>query len=294
MKIEKFANALKFDFLKTVFYKQKGGYILSLSSDANEMFYLTVVSNRVITKEDLKVVKGSYKKVRLTSTNIPNDTIIAIMPYSVFYSDKYINKCDDEINNFINGLKEANISQFNKCAVCKEDCEELGMLRGKVVYLHEECGAKLKETLLENVNAELQNNVPRGKSIILSLILAFVGIIPSVIILFGFSYMFALLFALPAFLAFWGYKKGGAKVDGVATGCAIGFSFLSVVFYICLYLVALMGAYECSLGELVTASKGLIISDVVKMLLFYGIGVAITFKYITNTSSKRKKEIEKM
>ena len=178
--------------------------------------------------------------------------------------------------------------------MCKEDCEELGMLRGKVVYLHQECGEKLKDTLLQNVNQELSNNTPRGKSILFSLVLAFVGIVPSIIILFGFSYMFALLFALPAFLAFWGYKKGGAKVDGVATGCAIGFSFLSLVVYIFLYIGALMAAFECGLGDLAAATEGAFIVDIVKMLIFWAIGVAFTFKYITNTSSKRKKEIERM
>lgn len=294
MKLEKFANGMKFNFLKTVFYTEKEGYILSLSADANEMFYLTVVSDNTISKETLKVVKGSYKGVRLASTNIFNDTVVANLPYSLMYSEKYLGKCSAAIDKLVNGLKEANIKQYKKCAMCKEDCEELGMLRGKVVYLHQECGEKLKDTLLQNVNQELSNNTPRGKSILFSLVLAFVGIVPSIIILFGFSYMFALLFALPAFLAFWGYKKGGAKVDGVATGCAIGFSFLSLVVYIFLYIGALMALFECGFGDLAAATEGAFIVDIVKMLIFWAIGVAFTFKYITNTSSKRKKEIERM
>ena len=290
MKVNELGQALGFNNSKGNYYINKGGYLLSLVQGDNGICLLASVFDRTITKADEKIFKLAKKSNGLRSLHILNDTVVLILPFAFKVNEKVLEKINVVIDEFVAAASEAGLEQSKKCVICGEETEEVNAINGLFEYAHDECTNNLKENLLKQIDNEMNTNTERGKSIIFSLSMALIGIIPTIIVLFLFSYIFGLLFAIPPMAAFWGYKKGGAVLDKVATTCAVAFSFLATLMVSFMYVSTVSTLGEISFAE----SVSLCIPDIVSFVIFWGLGILISVKYISNTINKRRKDIEKL
>lgn len=293
MNYKKEAEALGFSLVNNTYCMKRKGYAISLFI-ANTAFY-KIVLNESITKEQLNKIREAKKGCALNTTFKKDDSILVPISSILRTSQKFVQKCENNLLKVIDVLISEELKQSKICSECGEEVENIVGYNGIACYMHKECFEKIKEKLKAEYQEELQSNEnQRSMSIMLCFLGAIVGVIPSAIALLGFAYLFALLFALVPLAAFYGYKLGKGPLDKTASICSIAFSFISVAIVFLIYVVSVANMVGVTVGELYNASPEAFFIDGGQILLFWALGVFVSYKAITNTTSKKLKDIEKM
>lgn len=284
------ANNLMFDKDGEFYVKEVEDYLFSLIKTVDkQMLLVTLVNYSFDPKEENFKEFQKNLSIKLSSTVNPNDTIIV----------KVTGKNDDEATEsialnmkaLINYFKDHNINHSHSCWFCGESSDETVCIKGFNVYSHKSCKENYKKDAIKEIDNDNNYNENPTLSIILSFLGAFIGLIPFVLIFLFSEYYYSILLAIPPFCSYFGYKLGKAKPDKKATVCSIVFSFIAVATAYLLLVVLLKELYgEYSYMEIVEATIG----DLLFMLVSYGLGIMISYRYISKNTDKIKKEIDKL
>ena len=296
MKLQELANKLNFTELNNCFYQTYGqitGSLIEVDFNINcpaVSFYY----DKPFTKDELKEIKKHSSKNVVYHNKFANGVLLILtLPLGISLSDKYVEKCRGVIDTFVSFLASKEYITSNKCIICGEESSynSYGLL---YLPVHEECKNTVKEVAQKSVEEENKNVSNLPKSIILAFIGAVVGLIPSVISIFGFGMMYALLYALIPLCSFFGYKLGKAPKRWYATAIVVGLSVIVAV-GLDVSLYNLIAAAEgISLAEYIALYSADFIRDILMSVLFIALGVWFSWKYISNTADNRNKEASKL
>ena len=252
------------------------------------------VFERKLTKEDIHAIRkaAGMTQIRFESIVLENNAVLIMFRYGLKSSEKHLNY----LGKMTDVFKSLGLKNLNHCPFCgKEDTDSTRNIKGALVKVHNHCATDFYQQVSEHIEIQEQSNVHMGKSLVYALFGAVIGAIPTVITIFGFQYMFALLFALIPLASFYGYKYGGAPRKSWVPIAVSVFSLLIVFGMIYVLYSAIAVAEGLTFDEAMTVSEfsAAFFKDLGTSVLFLAIGVWISWRQMyRQTTAAIKKNFE--
>lgn len=291
------ANLLGCNVSGQTIYGIKDDYHFSLNKfiyNYSTFYQLSIACDKMLSNEK-KVALEKSLKVKIEYNKVNDDHIMnAKFCSNYFNQNKQANQMSNIINQVIQALKEEAINEYTNCAFChltKEDEEgEWVIYNGLYIYAHPSCVEKeatQEEELLKLEDANI-NKLPL--SIIFSILGAFVGVIPAMLVLVFANYLFAILFAISPVCAFLGYKLGKAPLRWYATLTAIIASIFATFIGVMIIYALLASMANVSFMDLIKDPESGFVATILQVELFNAIGILCAWSYINyiNQFSKRR------
>ncbi|WP_040196562.1 hypothetical protein [Candidatus Soleaferrea massiliensis] len=223
---------------------------------------------------------------------------ISLKVYDASYQQNY----GAAVQQTIGILRQFGVLPIEECAICKRGgCDSL-ILHGDLYHpVHDGCCDQiLHQTKQEAEQNELNGNYVLG--FIGGLLGAVVGVIPSVLTILLADRIYAILFALIPMCIYFGYKLFGGKLNKVALVTSIVLSIVGVMIMelmlTSIYISTEFGTGITESVSLMFASLAMpdmwsaIAADSIMPLIFAGLGVWISWGYISRTSQSTVRSIE--
>lgn len=214
--------------------------------------------------------------------------IILNMPLS---KEKQISYFNNLMTTLTKALEEEEIKNGEECGLCggtkPDELLEYSVYKGLYIKLHKSCIDAAYEEQKREIEKENKNLKRLPISIVLAFIGAVVGIIPSVISIFGFGWLFGLLFAICPVASFFGYKLGKAPLRWYATFIAAVSSLIVTTLLVLGYSYLIALAANVSLATVFADPELGIVGFLAQALLFDIIGIGCAWGYISKTRSNK-------
>lgn len=258
-----------------------------------QVWQLTLLLDKTLSTDTQTNLKKTHKiNIQYTALDItPTYQVVAYnlilnMPMS---KEKQVNYFNNLMTTLTNALANEGINNIQSCALCgvnKEDEDvEYTVYKGLYVKLHKSCIEAAYEEQRREIEKENKNIKRLPISIILAFVGAVIGIVPSIISIFGFGYLFAILFAISPIASFFGYKLGKAPLRWYATLIAAVCSLIVTVLLVLCYGSLIANLAQATLAEVFKDPEVGLVGFLVQALLFDIIGIACAFGYISKTRS---------
>lgn len=257
------------------------------------VWQLTMLLDKTLSTDTQTNLKKTHKiNIQYTALDITPTyqavayNIVLNMPMS---KEKQVNYFNNLITTLTNMLANEGINNIENCGLCgvtKEDEDvEYAVYKGLYIKLHKSCIEAAYEEQRREIEKENKNIKRLPISIILAFLGAVVGIIPSVISIFGFGWLFGILFAICPIASFFGYKLGKAPLRWYATLIAAICSLIVTALVIILFGLLVAAAANATLQEVFADSELGLGALLGQALLFDIVGIACAFGYISKTRS---------
>lgn len=258
-----------------------------------QVWQLTMLLDKPLSTEVQTNLKKTHKiNIQYTALDItPTYQVIAYniilnMPMS---KEKQVNYFNNLITTLTNALANEEIKNGDACGLCgiektDEDAEYV-VYKGLYLKLHKSCIEAAYEEERREIEKENANIKKLPLSIVLAFIGAVVGIIPSVIAMFGFGYLFALLFAICPIASFFGYKLGKAPLRWYATLIAAVCSLVVTALIVIGFGAVVAQAANATLADAFNDPELGLTGLLVQALLFDGLGILCALGVISKTRS---------
>lgn len=258
-----------------------------------QVWQLTLLLDKTLSTDTQTNLKKTHKiNIQYTALDITLTyqavayNLILNMPMS---KEKQVNYFNNLMTTLTNALTNEGINNIQSCALCgvnKEDEDvEYTVYKGLYVKLHKSCIEAAYEEQRREIEKENKNIKRLPISIILAFVGAVIGIVPSIISIFGFGYLFAILFAISPIASFFGYKLGKAPLRWYATLIAAVCSLIVTVLLVLCYGSLIANLAQATLAEVFKDPEVGLVGFLVQALLFDIIGIACAFGYISKTRS---------
>lgn len=296
MNLKVVSETLNLGYDGTYGFGQKDNYYFSMIETKQNfinMYYLVFTFDRELNSNEIK----EFKKIIKTPIQVFNKNTIKIFtPIDYKFSDKSKDKVESILQESINFFKSIQIKQKLSCHLCNQDSPDtMKVIDGCYFPVHKDCIEKYVAQFEKQVNQE-QNNSNLLVSVVLALAGAFVGLIPSIIVLFTMEYLFGILFALIPLASYYGYKLGKGPSRKFLPFLVSGISILSVILFYVFYLNVIAVANGVAFMQLFQVPDILnaIIVEIGQILLFTIIGIFISWQVISRTSADKLKSIHNL
>lgn len=273
--------------------------IIPIQGNYNGQGALFVFPNEV-SKEMRKTVQKQLKTpVLFKKHKIKNDALLIYLPMKLFSNkDKYEEKVNSIITQAVATFKTNLLRQTQNCDICKApfESEEEKMFhvwQDSYVPSHEACLGREINKVKESIRLEDTRSNYLIVSIIFSMIGAVIGIIPMVLGVFYMDTYYALFYALIPVGAFYGYKLGKAPMKNYMLYLIIIISVIVVVVFQFLYWSIIAMSFDLTLAQVLRSVDGRngFLRDLMISLVFLGIGIYLSWRYISNTNANKLKQI---
>ena len=258
-----------------------------------QVWQLTLLLDKTLSTDKQTNLKKTHKiNIQYTALDITPTyqavayNLILNMPMS---KEKQVNYFNNLMTTLTNALANEGINNIQSCALCgvnKEDEDvEYTVYKGLYAKLHKSCIEAAYEEQRREIEKENKNMKKLPISIILAFVGAVIGIVPSIISIFGFGYLVAVLFAISPIASFFGYKLGKAPLRWYATLIAAVCSLIVTVLLVLCYGSLIANLAQATLAEVFKDPEVGLVGFLVQALLFDIIGIACAFGYISKTRS---------
>lgn len=212
--------------------------------------------------------------------------IVLNMPMS---KEKQVNYFNNLMTTLTNALANEEIKNSENCGLCGveklDEDAEFTIYKGLNIKLHKSCIEAAYEEERREIEKENANIKRLPISIVLAFLGAVVGIIPSIISMYGFGYLFALLFAICPIASFFGYKLGKAPLRWYATAIAAVFSLIVTALTIIIPAALVAQAANATLADVFNDPELGLTGTLLQALLFDGLGILCSFGVISKIRS---------
>jgi len=298
MKIELLAESLGFKQTNGAYVRTFSGYEASLVMYKFPGSYVKLpmvifAFSKSIDKESIKKiakVAGLKKSAIRESVALKENAVLT----HARFKDK--EKFEAHIEKLITVFKELNLRTLDYCPYCgNEDTDSYRLIKGVPIRVHDECVKNFVHNVTTHLETTGSSKKNLLKSILYALIGGFIGLLPSIIILSLTSYYSAWLFLIIPFMAFKGFKMGGAQPGSYVMFIITAISFLLAPgFMLYAYIdVAVFNELTFSQALQIDAFRSDFIKDMGMTVLFTAIAVAVSWKSIyKQTHGQIKKDIQ--
>lgn len=289
MKLNTVATKLGFERENEAYYQEKNGYRYFLVSYKMPGAFVAlpmimIVFTQSIDKETLvKIRKNSGAKAFYQdSVVLSNNALLVVAPL------KNAAKFNPFMEKLTQTFQTVGLKSLEHCPFCEEiEDTKPRLVKGASVHVHDAC----VKQYVDRLSHELTVNAGDGylKSVMLAFVGGFVGLIPSILILFAVGFYSAWLFMLIPFGAFYGYKLGNAPRTKIVLPLIAFIALLfgpGFMFYVYLDLA---WYFEVSMALMLTDSEILaaFVSDMVASVLFSLIAIFVSYRYIYNQTNAK-------
>lgn len=298
-----FFESLAFESNKGVLIGEHKGYTYSYTKYAMGYASFDAISIYLGEQASKEVRKAITKRTKLpvymSNYLSKQDTLIIVFPKKA--PKQEINKLNFFIairNDVFNILAENGYYPINKCVVCNQTQDEEPVRkvhRNLHVLMHEECAKDTSSHVRQEVIEDEGRSELLMGSILLALFGCLIGMIPIVILLFGAQTYLGILYFIPPFAAFYGYKLGKAPRNNSMIATVVIICFLVVIAFEYMQWVFIAEYEEVSLSVLFAHPEVVAqaIRDFLFSFMFMGIGISVAWRYMMGKTNKsRIKEIE--
>ena len=292
----KFSTLLNLKNEGTTVYGEINEYHFSLNLipyGNTQVWQLTMLLDKPLTADTQYNLKKIHKiNIQYSALNITPTyqavayNIVLNLPMS---KEKQVNYFNNLMTTLTNTLEKEEIKNIEACGLCgikKTDEEaEYTVYKGLYIKLHKSCAEAKYEEEKREIEKENANIKRLPISIVLAFIGAVVGIIPSVISMFGFGYLFALLFAICPIASFFGYKLGKAPLRWYATLIAAVCSLVITALVVIGFGALIAQAANATLADAFNDPELGLTGLLVQALLFDGLGILCSLGVISKIRS---------
>lgn len=258
-----------------------------------QVWQLTMLLDKTLSTDKQQNLKKTHKiNIQYTALDITPTfqaigyNMILNMPMSKEKQVNYFNNFMTTLTNTLNSEEIKNIDNCGLCGIEKPDEDvEFTVYKGLYIKLHKSCIEAAYEEERREIAKENANIKRLPLSIILAFLGAVIGIIPSIISIFGFSYMFAVLFAICPLASFFGYKLGKAPLRWYATAISAVCSLIVTALFVVCYAALIAVAANVTLLEVFKDPEVGAVGFLAQALLFDGLGILCSWGYISKIRS---------
>ncbi len=304
-------NQLGLEGLGNIFYGTWKGYAVTLRKISAKTFYLDVAVRMEKVPAGLRRALGrgiKEKGMRLGGIELINKKRV-VFSISFKGSDQALPRLQERLDAATSALRENGISPADTCAIsgaARPDSLCLVNVNGAPCY-QPVCAAVVREQSTQTREQAQENEVNGSYAMgILGAALGMlVGLIPNLLTIVLAERIYGILFALVPICAMFGYKLFKGKMGKASIAIVIVLSLLGVVLIPYLELVFyLVRDSGFTLGQAFDIARlymtqpeflGEISGDLLQLLLFMVIGIAIAWRYMssqTNSSTVQSAEAQ--
>lgn len=304
-------NQLGLEGLGNLFYGTWKGYAVTLRKISAKTFYLDVAVRMEKVPAGLRRALGrgiKEKGMRLGGIELINKKRV-VFSISFKGSDQALPRLQERLDAATSALRENGISPADTCAIsgaARPDSLCLVNVNGAPCY-QPVCAAVVREQSTQTREQAQENEVNGSYAMgILGAALGMlVGLIPNLLTIVLAERIYGILFALVPICAMFGYKLFKGKMGKASIAIVIVLSLLGVVLIPYLELVFyLVRDSGFTLGQAFDIARlymtqpeflGEISGDLLQLLLFMVIGIAIAWRYMssqTNSSTVQSAEAQ--
>ncbi len=279
-------------------FKMYGDYKVQLTRvlvGSVKTFVMVFVTNQAIDRDLVKMIrkeKGTGGFYIMDIGLIKNAIAVPIS------SRMKVEKIEQRMQIIANCLKFLNIRNFNQCPFCgrSEDVDGHRRIEGINIPVHNSCAQSFVREAEEKIRIHNSNKNNLFISVILAIIGGFIGALPGFLISIFSGYVFALLYALIALAAFYGYKIGKGPLSNIAisTVSIVTISVSLLMTYFLYNMIAIMNNTTFHMAySLEDEFRIGFYSDSAMSLLFSCIGIWISWSFIVKrTTSGVKNKVK--
>ena len=262
------------------------------------VWQLTMLLNKTLSTDSQANLKKTHK-INIQYTGLDITPTYQLVAYNIVLNmpmskEKQVIYFNNLMTTLTNALEKEDIKNNEQCGLCgthKEDEDlEYYVYKGLYINLHKSCIDAAYEEQRREIEKENKNIKRLPISIFLALIGAVIGIIPSIISIFGFGWLFGLLFAICPIASFFGYKLGKAPLRWYATliaaVCSLAVTAAVIIGFGCVLAVAA----NATLGDVFADPELGLGSLLGQALLFDVIGIGCAWGYISKTTGNKVKK----
>lgn len=281
---------------KSVAGKWKEYVVLITLENKNTVSASFAVEPKAQDKErgkKVKDLKGALKAQKVALFRELNGTI----GWFIGKKELTLHTLDYYLDVITDGMKTVNIQPATVCPVCGGvDCEVAGFYNGDFTPIHESCLRGAMGNMKREIQAKGDSSsyVTGMAGAIIGMLL---GVAVNILVAVITDSIYAILFALIPAASFWMYKKFNGKTDKFSTIMTIVLTVISVYVFMIFttaYFIAdetpMIGyGYALALtAEYVLSGEGFLAAtlDCLQYFLFAGLGLVISWRYITLTDGK--------
>lgn len=299
MKLEQLAGKLNFQQKGSTFVRTFSGYDVSLIMYKIPGSYAKIpmmifVLNKPIDKADTKIILKATKLRGIIKESIAlKDNAILVNPRF-----KDIEKFEAYVNKMVTVLQELRLKQLDYCPYCGEvDTDSIRVIKGATVNVHDKC----VKDFVEKVSTHLETVGSSKDKILISIIFAliggFIGLLPSIIVLFAVGFYSAWLFLLIPYAAFYGFKQGGAQKGAyvMVVIAVISFIYAPGFMAFAYYSMAALEGFTFAEALAIDEFRIDFLTDMFMSVLFTALAVFFSWKKIYGqTHGQIKRDINEL
>jgi cation transport ATPase len=293
MDILKYATKLEMDTTSTVPFMMVDGYKVQLSTMKAgfvKQIALVIVVDRKLEKEDIKRLTKAYGLRALIIQNVGLKNNAIFLPIG---QNAKKEKIQTNLLKITSVLKSLDIKNLAHCPFCgkNEDLDTKKIVKGVEVEIHQACATEFIEHAEKNLDQH--EDKPYVLGILFAIFGAFVGMIPSAIVLFQFGIISAWLFIIIPVASFYFYKKSRSPKTMIAVLVVSIISVIVALFLGFLHYLLIAISYGQTFSELMVDNATLFYTDLAMIFFFAVVGVALSWRLLyKDTSSAARKELE--
>lgn len=297
MNLEKIAARLGFREQSGVFVVNYKGYEVTLTSYKVPgalvgLPMLMFVFNQPLDKSQRKVIakQSGLKGFVPESVGLMDN---AFLSQANFKDQEKLNRYLDQMTEVFQSL---GLKTLDYCPYCGQyETDGTRNIKGSIIHVHETCVKNFIDQVETHLETKGQSKEFMVKSLLYAVIGGFIGLIPSIIVLFATGFYSAWLFMIIPFAAFYGFKKGGAqKGSYVMIFIAVISLILAPGFMFYIYYADAM-FYEVPFSEYLAVEeiRGYFVRDMIMSVLFTIISLSVAWKSIyKQTHGQIKKDLQ--
>lgn len=257
-----------------------------------------VDAETICSKEEQKEIKKELKK----TGSVAFDAKKGIVYFTPSSGKSQFDKLTEGTGMLLDKLKQYRIAPLQVCHLCKKagatdtHFDESG---AKFVPVHTECKRQHIHTQLAEIEENEQSGSV-GRGMVGAVLGGIVGIIPSIITIVAFNYIFGYLMALIPLASYYGYKLFKGRLNRAVP------YFISIISLVCSILMVLVYNYvdlSIYLEEMLPISDFIeimflpevlseCIGEYAQALLFCALGIFIMWQIISKSNSRKKEILE--
>lgn len=301
MKLKDFAEVAGFQIIENKYIKDSNNFKITLVE--RQQGYVNIIlalvcTSAPVSKEQLNSLKEAVGSKKIGYLDYKLKNVLAFNLDNLFgkVKNEKVANAIDLLDKWTELMPSLGILPQTKCIYCgldKED-EEVVYTNYNGFYLpqHLSCREQAKQKVKEMIEEDNKNLTNLPISILLSTIGSFLAALlinlVSMFLLDGTVY--ALMYIIIPFAAYFGYKLGKSPKSKVMLYTVIGTSYVGT-FIVDLCFYALMASAEnMSFGQFLTQYQSDILQSTFVSFAFLAIGIILAWKAINKTTDQQERK----
>ncbi len=284
--LEKVSEKLNYEVFEGVPYGKVKNYTFNISQinqGLSPMLYYVFTFMRPVSNADLTQIKNLYGRLLNIQTDVIGTACILYIPVRSNLAKHGLEKDLPKLESLVDKFESLGLAPLTSCPF-SGNSESLTprILNHALLFTSDEAYQQYVSHIDQVIKDEKALAKYLPTSILLAIVGAIIGALPSLAIAIAMDSIFALLTALIPIASFVGYKLGRGPKTAISLIIVSAISLIAGATFITIYYQILLMSLDVTWADLFANSEASIgfFKDLGLTLLFTGIGVLISWSYL--------------